>query len=61
MLGATVDFFEPSKVAHGNEAAVRYNVKLDPGTSLAYLSERLMDGGKSGLKSVTWEQPKKAD
>ncbi len=61
VLGANVDFFEPVKVTHGNEAAVRYSVKMYPGTSLNYLSGQLMDNGQAGVKAVGWEEPKKKD
>lgn len=59
VLASTVNFYEPLKVAQGTEAVMRYSVKLDQSTSLAYLSAQLMDNGASGLKSVSWEQPKK--
>jgi hypothetical protein len=61
VLGAEADFYEPVKVTHGNEASVKYNLKIYPGTSLNHLSSRLMDNGLSGVKSVGWEQPKKPD
>ena len=51
--------FEPREVSQGKEAAVRYHVALDPETSLDELNTKLLDGGASGIKSVTWEPAKK--
>lgn len=51
--------FEPREVTQGQEATVRYRVTLDPNTSLDALSEQLMNGGASGIKSVAWGSPKK--
>ena len=59
VLARSVDFFEPREVVHGNEAVVRYNVTLDPNTSLSYLSQQLMSSGAAGLKSVSWGDPPK--
>ncbi len=59
VLGAHVRSYEPLKVAQGNEAAMRFSVKVDPGASLAWLSEQLMSQGTAGLKSISWEQPKR--
>jgi hypothetical protein len=61
VLSANVDFYEPLKMTQGDSAVMRYKITADQGLSLAYLSQRLMDGGKSGLKAITWEQPKRAD
>ncbi|MBM3728979.1 MAG: hypothetical protein FJW40_26570 [Acidobacteria bacterium] len=58
VLAATANFYEPLRVTHGNEAAVRYFVKLDPTASLAYIQGQLMNNGEAGLKSVSWDQAK---
>ncbi|MGH8630878.1 MAG: DUF4956 domain-containing protein, partial [Burkholderiales bacterium] len=59
VLGATADFYEAREVAQGDEASVRYQVTLDPGASLSYLSQQLMSDGTAGVKSVAWEAPKR--
>jgi hypothetical protein len=61
VLRRTVNSFEPVKTAHGNEAIVRYQVRMDQSTPLSYLTNELMQGGAAGLKSVTWEQPRKSE
>jgi hypothetical protein len=60
-LRRTVRSFEPLKMAQGNEAAMRYQVKIDPSTPLHYLTLELLAGGASGLKSVSWEPPKRSE
>ena len=52
---------EPREVRQGKEASRRFRVVLGPNTPLDYLSEQLMAGGFSGLKSVIWEPPKKQE
>ena len=59
VLARSVDFFEPREVLHGNEAVIRYQVTLDPYTSISSLSQELMAGGTAGLKSVSWGEPSK--
>jgi hypothetical protein len=54
VLVASVDFFEQREVIQGNEALVRYQVTMDPNTSLTYLTQELM---KAGLKAVSWGEP----
>jgi hypothetical protein len=61
ILGAHTEFYEPLKVAQGAEAAMRFCVRIDPSTSLAWLSNALLNDGAAGLKSVTWDPPKKAE
>lgn len=52
--------FQPREISTGGkEAMVTYQVALDPETPLEVLTEQLMSGGAAGLKSVTWEPPKK--
>jgi uncharacterized protein DUF4956 len=49
--------FEPREVS---KSSVKYLVTLAPDVSLEYLSDQLLSGGFSGIKSVTWEAPKKS-
>jgi anti-anti-sigma factor len=51
--------FEPREVAQGDEATVRYLTSLAPHDSLEDLSNQLMDGGKAGIKNVSWSPPKR--
>ena len=51
--------FEPREVAQGEEATVRYLTTLAPQDSLEDLSNQLMDGGKAGIKNVSWSPPKR--
>lgn len=49
----------PLEIFRGDNTTVRYRALLDPDASLEEVSARLMDGGTVGLKSVSWETPKK--
>jgi anti-anti-sigma factor len=51
--------FEPREIEQGDEATVRYLTTLGPNDSLEDLSQQLMDGGKAGLKNVSWSPPKR--
>jgi anti-anti-sigma factor len=51
--------FEPREVSQGKETAVMYHATVDPTLSLEDLSAQLMAGGGAGVKSVSWEVPKK--
>src|SRR5687767_6875998 len=51
--------FEPREVSQGKETVVTYHASLDPNLSLEDLSAQLMAGGTAGVKSVSWEVPKK--
>jgi anti-anti-sigma factor len=51
--------FEPREVEQGDEAKVRYVTTLAPHDSLEDLSNQLMDGGKAGIKNVSWSPPKR--
>lgn len=51
--------FEPREVSQGKETVVTYHATLDPNLSLEDLSAQLMAGGSAGVKSVSWEAPKK--
>jgi anti-anti-sigma factor len=48
--------FEPRDVSQGKEAAVKYHVAVDGGTSLEQLTTLLT---AAGIKSVAWKNPKK--
>ena len=52
--------FEPREVSQGDEATVRYLTTLAPHDSLEDLSSQLMDGGKAGIKNVSWSPPKRS-
>jgi hypothetical protein len=51
--------FEPREVEQSEEATVRYLATLAPHDSLEDLSEQLLDGGKAGIKNVSWSPPKR--
>jgi anti-anti-sigma factor len=51
--------FEPREIEQGDEATVRYLASLGPNDSLEDLSQQLMDGGKAGVKNVSWSPPKR--
>ena len=61
VLRSSVEFYEPVKFAQGNEAAMRFSVKVAAGSSLAWISDQLMAKGQGGLKSVSWEAVKKSE
>jgi MFS family permease len=61
VLSANAESFEQMRIAQGTEPAMRFSVRVSPGTSLAWISNALMNNGESGLKSVSWEQPKKSE
>jgi hypothetical protein len=47
--------------AEGKALTVRYYTLLDPDQSIESLSEQLMSGGRAGVKSVSWELPRKSE
>ncbi len=51
--------FETREVSQGKETAVTYHALIEPHLSLDDLSAQLMAGGAAGVRSVSWEQPKK--
>jgi hypothetical protein len=51
--------FEPREVSQGDEATARYLTTLSPTDSLEELASQLLDGGKSGIKNVSWSPPKR--
>ena len=60
VLRSETDSFEVIRMAKGNEASVKFSLKMNPSVSLTYVSGMLMADGKAGIKSVSWDQ-KKAD
>ena len=52
--------FEPREVSQGDDATARYLTTLAPTDSLEELSNQLMDGGKAGIKNVSWSSPKRS-
>lgn len=50
--------FEAREFLQSPEAVVKYNVTLDPRTSLNDVSAHLLNGA-AGIKSVAWQVPKK--
>jgi anti-anti-sigma factor len=52
--------FEPREIEQGDQSTVRYLTTLGPNDSLEDLTQQLMDGGKAGLKNVSWSPPKRA-
>jgi hypothetical protein len=60
LLAAYQIQFEPREVGQrGEKATITYYCTLDPDTPLERLSEQLMDPQAAGLKSVSWEMPRK--
>jgi anti-anti-sigma factor len=51
--------FEPREVSQGKEIVFTYHATVDPNLSLEDLSAQLMAGGTAGVKSVSWEAPKR--
>jgi anti-anti-sigma factor len=51
--------FEAREVSQGKEVRVAYHALVDPNLSLEELGAQLMAGGSAGVKSVSWEVPKK--
>lgn len=50
---------EPLESTHGDMAVMRYRARLPREQSIQELSAQLMNGGTMGIKSVSWEAPKK--
>lgn len=60
VLRSETESFEVIKMTKGNEASMKFSVKLRQGAPLTFISGMLMADGKGGVKSVAWDQ-KKAD
>lgn len=50
----------PLEVFYGDQATVRYRAVLETDSSLEKVSAALLNVGSAGLKSVSWEAPRKA-
>ena len=50
--------FEPREISQGDDVSVKYHTRLDSRTSLEDVSAQLMQEGE-GVKSVTWEHPRR--
>lgn len=50
---------EPLEISHGEQTVIRYKAILFGDRALEEISERLIDGGANGIKSVSWEAPKR--
>jgi hypothetical protein len=59
IFAAYGSIYEIREMTHGEEAMVKYQVTLVPNTPLDCMSDQLLSGGFSGLKSVVWQNPKK--
>ena len=53
--------FQPREVSQAKAVAVRYHALLGANQSLEDLSDQLIDGGQSAVRSVSWEVPKKTE
>jgi hypothetical protein len=51
--------FEPLEITRGDHTTVRYRAVLEPDASLEEVSAHLLTGGGAGIKSVSWEPPRK--
>jgi len=51
--------FEPREVSQSKDVVIRYHTSLTPSQSLEELSAELMGAGTRGVKSVSWELPRK--
>lgn len=50
---------EPLEISHGEQTVIRYKAIMNGERALEEVSERLLGGGTNGIKSVSWEAPKK--
>jgi hypothetical protein len=50
---------EPLEISHGEQTVIRYRAVLTGERALEEISQRLIDGGANGIKSVSWEAPKR--
>ena len=51
--------FEPREVSQAKDVVIRYHTSLNANQSLEELSAELMGAGTRGVKSVSWELPRK--
>jgi hypothetical protein len=50
---------EPIEITNGESSVIRYRARMSRTQSLEELSAKLLNGGATGIKSVTWEAPRK--
>lgn len=50
---------EPLEISHGAQTVIRYKAVVFGDRALEEISQRLIDGGATGIKSVSWEAPKR--
>jgi hypothetical protein len=50
---------EPIEITNGESSVVRYRARMPRSQSLEELNAQLLNGGANGIKSVTWEAPRK--
>jgi hypothetical protein len=50
---------EPLEISHGEQTVFRYKAILTGDRALEEVSQRLLGGGSNGIRSVSWEAPKK--
>jgi hypothetical protein len=58
VLRSEAESFEVMKMTKGNEASVKFSLKMSPSASMTFISGMLMADGKGGVKSVSWDQKK---
>lgn len=50
---------EPFEISHGEQTVIRYKAVMPGERALEEVSRQLLDGGGAGIKSVSWETPKR--
>lgn len=60
IVSSRVRSYETRDVIRGDQTTVRYNVLLDPGTSIEEITTRLIDSAEGRIRSVSWVRPKKS-
>jgi hypothetical protein len=59
ILASTVDYYDVREMLQGNEATMKYLVRMPPSTPLGWITQQLMANGTTGIKSVSWAEPPK--
>lgn len=50
---------EPLEISHGEQTIIRYRAVFNGSRAFEQVSEQLLDGGANGIKSVSWDAPKR--
>jgi hypothetical protein len=50
---------EPFEISHGEQTVIRYKAVMTGERALEEVSQQLLDGGANGIRSVSWETPKR--